>query len=164
VALGTSLAEALAALAVATTAAQTATKVCTLKIPDSFPDICAIIEIVENSNEDDEAIATRIVTAMWAASLNWDATCQAANRAAVEEAWNSWGKSAGKKTNAAGQALAFDASIYANQALDKVLLRNVNGTAFRNETVKITREILLEYIAAIKAATQAVVVSDPVPG
>lgn len=144
---------------VATTSAQTATKVATLKIPDSFPEICALLHILENITETDADIADAILASMWASSLNWGPAEQAINRAACERAWNSWGASAGKKTNSANHVIAFDPDIYANQSNDQVLLVDGTGATVGTTAAPITMALLLTYIGQVKGASAGVAIA-----
>ena len=135
------------------TPSQTATKVATVKIPDSFPEIMAFLHIIMNASKTDSDIADEIITALWSTSLNWGVDEQTANRASVEAAWNSWGSSGGVKKNSKGEKLAFDPDIYATSAADKILLRSATGKTSGSVTIPITKAILITYIGAVKAAT-----------
>jgi len=110
---------------------QTDTKMPVVKIPDSFPELCAgmfvtICCLKGVTNED--VIFKELIEKPWIASLALHPDVQAVNKAAVERMWNSWGKSAGTKKNHAGDILKFDDEIYANAEADAIPLINFDGS------------------------------------
>lgn len=100
----------------------------TVKIPDSFPEICAIIyitDIISTSNTNTTTIANMLVAKLWAASLAFHPDVQEINRRATEAEWNRWG--AGGRTNRNEEVIRFNPEIYQNAANDKIQLVNPTG-------------------------------------
>lgn len=141
---------------------QTATRVCALKIPDSFPEVCAAIHILERPGAMEGDLADEVIAANWSSSLNYDSATQEVNRLAVKAKWDSWGTSAGKQTNKKGEKIAFDAGIYANQANDKIRLRDMTGAAFAATDNGITRTGMIAYIQHLRSRATPTVVSQAV--
>jgi len=99
------------------------TRMPTVKIPESIPEICALLSVeadMVKGISDVATIANKIVTSTWSASLAFDDTLQAANKASVQLAWDSWGLSG--KVDKNKQPIKFHDEFYQNQAADKILL------------------------------------------
>merc|ERR1712238_353132 len=71
-------------------------KVCALKLAVSFPELCAMIYVIENQNLSSAMIRDKLVKELWSASLNWDTVQQNENKAASKEAWDAWGTGIGQ--------------------------------------------------------------------
>jgi hypothetical protein len=138
---------------------QTLTKMPVVKIPDSFPDICACLFVTTSllkGMTDSSAIVDAMIKKSWASSLAFDDDIQGVNEVAVEAMWNSWAKTPGKTKNFEGKELKFDEEIYKNSANDKILLFNPNGTtvAIPSNETGYDRAILITWVETWKGATK----------
>lgn len=107
-------------------------KMPTVKIPDSVPDICAIIFVQSQQpiKSASKEIAEKLVKELWASSIFWSEELQAKNKESTKMQWNSWAKTAGTKIDRNGKVLGFDEEIYSNSENDKIPLMNLDGTIF----------------------------------
>jgi len=103
-------------------------KMPTVKIAESFPEICFLIHVttfamMSGSNLTSEMIENCVASSVrqpWIASLALDDSLQAINKAAVKNLWDSWGNGTKKDSN--GDVIKFHEEFYANQANDKIKL------------------------------------------
>lgn len=108
-------------------------KMPTVKIPESFPEICFMIHVTTFALVPTTAITQNQVEALiddmlmkpWMASLALDPTLQAINKAAVKAMWDTWG--AGGKKNSSNEQIKFEDAYYENQANDKIMLLDLQG-------------------------------------
>lgn len=153
---------------VASTPLQKPGKIATVKIPDSFPEICVLLYVVSYRDRKPEELADQIIEKMWSASIAWAPDEQNRNQVAVKAAWDSWGKTSGKKKNSLGDIISFDAEIYENQRNDKIRLVDENGV---EESFQVTvgganigvadgynKERLIAYIGKIILASSKIAV------
>jgi hypothetical protein len=155
---------------VGTTPNQVAGKIATVKIPDSFPEICILLYIVSYRLVPTNDLADDIIASLWSSSLAWGANEQERNKVYVKRAWDSWGTSSGKKQNSLGQTIQFDEEIYANQAADKIMLLNPNGSEAPFEINAASGNVgipdgynkarLIVYIEHVKTTSAGVIVPD----
>jgi hypothetical protein len=141
---------------VQTTKEHQVNKICTLKIPNSFPEICATIFVINKSAEASSVIADSLITQLWSGSLYYNEALQALNKAAVKEAWDSWGASTGTTKNSKGEQIKFDESIYSSQAADKIRLVNFDGSQVNPGTNGYSKTELVAWVDQVKAAGVAI--------
>jgi hypothetical protein len=136
-------------------------KMPTVKIPDSFPEICSLVHAQglyvylqgRDISADELAKQTVIlVKKLWFASIAMDPTLQDLNKTATKEEWDRWGTSPGVKSNSKGETIQFDEEIYVNQANDKIPLINMDGTIFVIPSGGYTLDDVLEWLSNVLVA------------
>jgi hypothetical protein len=135
-------------------------KMPTVKIPESFPDICSLIYFISlmvlfkgSPPSTIDYYVTEMLKKPWAASLALDSSCQIINRTAVEKMWNSWSKSSGTKNNSLGEVLAFKPDIYSNQETDSIALMNADGSKFPIPTNGYSKLDIITWAHGVMVAT-----------
>jgi hypothetical protein len=112
---------------VKSTPQQAASKIATVKIPDSFPEIVTLMYILSYRTRPVDELVEGIITALWSSSLGFSAEVQASNKAAVKTEWDKWGKTSGVQVNSKKETIKFDEEIYLNQESDKIFLISLMG-------------------------------------
>jgi len=128
-------------------------KMPTVKIPESFPEICSLVYImgfIIKNKTIDKTTAQKITRVMvsqpWAASLALDDNLQNLNKDSVMKMWNSWGKSSGTKKDSLGTVIAFNEEIYANQIMDKIELLDLKGGIVNSPITGYTEDDISNWI------------------
>lgn len=126
-------------------------KVCSLKIPSSFPEICAVLFVIHNKTKPEAVIVKELIEQLWFASIAMSEAMQEKNKAASKAEWDSWGNSIGQTKNAKGTVIAFDEEIYKSQAADKINLIDLEGVVVEPAASVYTEAEVLAWVARIKA-------------
>jgi hypothetical protein len=136
---------------------QVPSKFPSVKIAESFPDVCSMLFVTTafmiGMIETDRIYAV-MIKKPWFASLDLDPAVQEENKKHVREMWDSWGNSGGKVNNTKGEKIAFVEEYYENQANDSIELYNADGNKFSAGSTGYTEVDIKSWISAIGVASQ----------
>lgn len=132
-------------------------RVCTLKMDMSFPDICSVIFVAGMSSDPAESIYERLVVKLWFASINMAPEVQKVNEDATRAAWDSWGKTSGKKMSLDGSVIGFDEEIYESQRSDRIPLMTTGANvAATSGSMGYSKKDIIAWINGLKSTSTVV--------